>query len=107
MKEFEHLKIQLAEINSATENFDETKVIGSGGFGKLYKGEISHSMGRSIVAFKRLNSRHGQGNTEFWKEIMMLSCYTYENLISLVGFCDERREKILVYEYAEMRNDGV
>lgn len=100
LDENEHLKIQLNEIKSATENFGENNVIGSGGFGKVYKGEISHSNGRSIVAIKRLDPRFGQGNTEFWKEIMMLSRYTHPNLISLVGFCDDNGEKILVYEYA-------
>nr|KAJ0188435.1 hypothetical protein LSAT_V11C900504700 [Lactuca sativa] len=40
------------------------------------------------------------GNPEFLKEILMLSRYTHENLISLLGFCDEDGEKILVYEHA-------
>ncbi|KAI3692369.1 hypothetical protein L6452_32183 [Arctium lappa] len=98
--EFQHLKIQIEEIKSATDNFADGEAIGKGGFGKVYKGEISHSKGRSTVAFKRLDSRYGQGNSEFWKEIMMLSRYTHENLVSLLGFCDEGGEKILVYEYA-------
>ncbi|KAI3692367.1 hypothetical protein L6452_32181 [Arctium lappa] len=98
--EFQHLKLQLEEIKSATDNFADDKAIGNGGFGKVNKGEISHSKGRSTVAFKRLNSRYGQGNSEFWKEIMMLSRYTHENLVSLLGFCDEGGEKIIVYEYA-------
>ncbi|XP_071726778.1 probable serine/threonine-protein kinase PBL28 [Rutidosis leptorrhynchoides] len=100
MKEFEHLKIQLTEIKSATHNFHQTKVIGSGGFGKVYKGDLSHSKGRGLVAFKCLDRQYGQGTPEFWKEIMTLSRYSHENLISLLGFCDEDNEKILVYEYA-------
>ncbi|KAJ9537139.1 hypothetical protein OSB04_029872 [Centaurea solstitialis] len=108
--EFQHLKIQLQEIISATDDFADDKVIGKGGFGKVYKGEISHFKGRSMVAFKRLDSRCGQGNSEFWKEIMMLSRYTHENLVSLLGYCDEvregreGREKILVYEYVSRRS---
>ncbi|KAJ9537984.1 hypothetical protein OSB04_030717 [Centaurea solstitialis] len=100
MDEFQHLKIQLEEIKSATNNFADNNQIGRGGFGKVYKGIISHSKGRSMAAIKRLDCRYGQGNTEFWREIMMLSRYTHENLISLLGFCDEDGEKILVYEHA-------
>ncbi|KAK1430759.1 hypothetical protein QVD17_13741 [Tagetes erecta] len=100
MEEFQHLKIQLDDIKSATNNFDDNKVIGVGGFGKVYGGEISHFKGRSMVAFKRLDRRFGQGDPEFWKEVMMLSRYTHANLISLLGFCDEDGEKILVYEHA-------
>ncbi|PWA97581.1 protein kinase-like domain, Phloem protein 2-like protein [Artemisia annua] len=98
--EFKHLVIKLEDIKSATNNFDEKKVIGGGGFGKVYKGEVSHYKGRSMVAFKRLDHKFGQGDPEFWKEIMMLSRYTHENLISLLGYCNEGGEMILVYEHA-------
>ncbi|KVH91631.1 hypothetical protein Ccrd_006343 [Cynara cardunculus var. scolymus] len=98
--EFKHLVIQLEEIKSATDNFGDNNLIGRGGFGKVYKGTISHYKGKSMAAFKRLDSTLGQGNSEFWKEIMMLSRYTHENLVSLLGYCDEGGEKILVYEYA-------
>ncbi|PWA62216.1 protein kinase domain, Nitrogen network kinase 1, Phloem protein 2-like protein [Artemisia annua] len=102
MKGFEDLEIQLEEIKSATNNFDEENVIGHGGFGKVYKGELSHSnsKGRGMVALKRLNRKHGQGDAEFHKEVRMLSCYRHENIISLLGFSSERDEMILVYEYA-------
>nr|GEX83040.1 protein kinase-like domain, phloem protein 2-like protein [Tanacetum cinerariifolium] len=100
--EFKHLEIQLEDIISATNNFDESKVIGRGGFGKVYKGELSHSQSgeNSLVAIKRLDRRYGQGDTEFFKEIRMLSCYRHENLISLLGFCCQAGEMILIYEYA-------
>ncbi|KAJ9537424.1 hypothetical protein OSB04_030157 [Centaurea solstitialis] len=99
-RQFEHLKIKLEDIQSATDNFSDDNLIGRGGFGKVYKGEISHYKGRSVVAFKRLDRSLGQGNPEFWREIMMLSRYTHGNLVSLLGYCNKRGEKILVYEYA-------
>ncbi|KAD5508222.1 hypothetical protein E3N88_15925 [Mikania micrantha] len=37
--------------------------------------------------------------TEFWQEIIVLSRYKHENIVSLLGFCDEVNESILVYEY--------
>ncbi|KAL4565079.1 hypothetical protein LXL04_029162 [Taraxacum kok-saghyz] len=100
LKEFQHLKIQLEEIKSATNNFDISNVIGKGGFGMVYKGVLSHFKEQNTVAFKRLDRNCGQGDPEFWKEILMLSYYTHKNLISLLGFCDEDGEKILVYEHA-------
>ncbi|XP_076909857.1 putative receptor-like protein kinase At5g39000 [Bidens hawaiensis] len=99
VSEFEHLRIRLRKLEKATNTFS-SKVIGTGGFGKVYEGVISHSLGRSLVAIKCLNREFGQGDPEFWKEIMMLSRYTHKNLISLLGFCDEDGEKILVYEHA-------
>nr|KAJ0203676.1 hypothetical protein LSAT_V11C500249010 [Lactuca sativa] len=103
-RKFEHLKIQLQAIKSATNNFVDDKCIGKGGFGKVYKGELLHSKGQTIVALKRLDPTFGQGNPEFWKEIIMLSLYKHENIVSLLGFCDESDEKILVYEYASRKS---
>ncbi|KAL4565078.1 hypothetical protein LXL04_029161 [Taraxacum kok-saghyz] len=90
----------MEEIKSATSDFNKNNVIGKGGFGIVYKGVLVHSKGKSMVAFKRLDRKYGQGDPEFLKEIVMLSRYTHENLISLLGFCDNDGEKILVYEYA-------
>ncbi|XP_024995889.1 uncharacterized protein LOC112529041 [Cynara cardunculus var. scolymus] len=102
LDEFRHLKIELEDIKSATDNFSNDNLIGKGGFGNVYKGEISLSNGPSMVAFKRLDldSGSGQGNVEFWREIMMLSRYSHENIVSLLGYCNEGDEKIVVYEYA-------
>ncbi|XP_024996622.1 putative receptor-like protein kinase At5g39000 [Cynara cardunculus var. scolymus] len=100
LDEFQHLKIKLEDIKSATHNFSNDNLIGKGGFGNVYKGEISLSKGPSVVAFKRLGLHGLQGNSEFWREIMMLSSYSHENLVSLLGYCNEGDEKILVYEYA-------
>ncbi|GJT89511.1 kinase-like domain, phloem protein 2-like protein [Tanacetum coccineum] len=100
MSVFKYLEIQLEDIKSATNNFHDSRVIGSGGFGNVYKGELSHPEGKIEVAFKRLNRKHGQGDPEFFKEIRMLSSYKHDNLISLLGYCNEGNEMILMYEYA-------
>ncbi|KAL7602266.1 hypothetical protein Lser_V15G22747 [Lactuca serriola] len=104
MNNFGHLKIELEAIKLATNNFAEENCIGRGGFGKVYKGELVHSTGQISVALKRLDPKFGQGNPEFWKEVIMLSLYKHENIISLIGFCDEGNEKVLVYEYAPRRS---
>ncbi|KAI3692122.1 hypothetical protein L6452_31931 [Arctium lappa] len=84
MKDFDHLKIQLEDVLLATENFGRDRQIGCGGFGQVYKGKLTLSnRRRAVVAFKRLDRKFGQGNIEFWKEIMMLSNCTHENLLAL------------------------
>ncbi|KAM7488651.1 hypothetical protein LguiB_026135 [Lonicera macranthoides] len=90
-------RFSLSEILSATHNFDESLVIGQGGFGKVYKGVVDS--GANTVAVKRLNSLSKQGAPEFWTEISMLSKYRHSHLVSLLGYCDNYYEMILVYEY--------
>ncbi|KAM7462717.1 hypothetical protein LguiA_030838 [Lonicera macranthoides] len=86
-----------AEILSATNNFDDSLVIGQGGFGKVYKGVIDN--GASIVAIKRLSSASNQGDSEFRTEIEMLSKFRHSHIVSLIGYCYSSTEMILVYEH--------
>ncbi|KAI3683932.1 hypothetical protein L1987_84447 [Smallanthus sonchifolius] len=99
IEEFDRLRVPLDAIKLATNNFNATNYISRGGFGKVYKGELVLRGELVMVAIKCLDRTHGQGIPEFWKEIMTLSRYRHQNLISLLGFCDERGENILVYEY--------
>nr|XP_043629867.1 uncharacterized protein LOC122601165 [Erigeron canadensis] len=91
---------QFNDILSATENFDESLVIGHGGFGKVYKGKIIMDTSSSVVAaIKRLDTTSGQGAAEFWAEVETLSMLRHCNLVSLIGYCKHGKELILVYEY--------
>ncbi|XP_014518770.1 probable receptor-like protein kinase At1g30570 [Vigna radiata var. radiata] len=89
-------RFTLAEINAATNHFDDSLVIGVGGFGKVYKGEIEDGV---LAAIKRANPQSEQGLAEFETEIEMLSKLRHRHLVSLIGFCEEKNEMILVYEY--------
>ncbi|CAM0957242.1 unnamed protein product [Alopecurus aequalis] len=84
------------EIKSATKNFDESLVIGVGGFGKVYKGVVD---GDIKVAIKRSNPSSEQGVLEFQTEIEMLSKLRHKHLVSLIGCCEDDGEMILVYDY--------
>ncbi|KAI3511234.1 hypothetical protein L1887_18381 [Cichorium endivia] len=94
------LKIPLADIKSATENFSEDYLIGSGRFGNVFKGEVTNANGCNIIAAKRLGREIGQGGQEFLRELQILLEYEHENIIGLVGYCNELDERIIVYEYA-------
>ncbi|XP_019185179.1 PREDICTED: receptor-like protein kinase FERONIA [Ipomoea nil] len=98
----------LDELKSATADFDESYVIGKGGFGKVYRASINESDcsiedgdgANGIVAVKRLNKAESrQGENEFWMEIKMLSRLRNQNLVSLIGYCNEEQEMLLVYEF--------
>ncbi|KAM0028726.1 putative protein kinase RLK-Pelle-CrRLK1L-1 family [Helianthus debilis subsp. tardiflorus] len=93
-------QFSIAEILSATQNFDDALVIGKGGFGKVYKATINVEIGETlIVAIKRLDSMSNQGAPEFWAEIEMLTKLRHCNLVSLIGYCNDNSEMILIYEF--------
>lgn len=86
----------LAELKKATGDFADGNVIGSGGFGKVYRGELA---GGLVVAVKRHIRGSGQGHTQFFMELEVLSKVRHRHLVSLIGYCHEKNEMILVYEF--------
>ncbi|KAJ3671547.1 hypothetical protein LUZ60_007626 [Juncus effusus] len=84
------------EIKKCTNNFCESNDIGIGGYGKVYRGTLGNGQ---LVAVKRAQDGSSQGANEFRTEIELLSRVHHKNLVSLVGFCFEKGEQMLVYEY--------
>ncbi|KAK7261828.1 hypothetical protein RIF29_28149 [Crotalaria pallida] len=83
-------------IVAATNNFSAANKLGEGGFGPVYKGILSD---QQEVAIKRLSKSSGQGLIEFKNEAKLMAKLQHTNLVKLLGFCIEREERILVYEY--------
>jgi len=81
------------EMALATDNFNSSTQVGRGGYGKVYRGILSDN---SIVAIKRSEEGSLQGQKEFLTEIKLLSRLHHRNLVSLVGYCDEEEQVIIM-----------
>ncbi|CAL9054363.1 unnamed protein product [Musa banksii] len=84
------------ELTKCTNNFSEANVLGTGSYGKVYRGALDDGQ---LIAVKRAQQGSLQGEHEFKTEIEMLSRVHHRNLVGLVGFCFDHNEQILVYEY--------
>nr|XP_016490731.1 PREDICTED: receptor-like serine/threonine-protein kinase ALE2 isoform X3 [Nicotiana tabacum] len=84
-----------SEIERATDNFNEARVLGEGGFGRVYSGVLDDG---TKVAVKILKRDDQQGGREFLAEVEMLSRLHHRNLVKLIGICIEERSRCLVYE---------
>ncbi|XP_071726031.1 leucine-rich repeat receptor protein kinase HPCA1-like [Rutidosis leptorrhynchoides] len=84
------------ELKTCTNNFAATSNIGSGGYGMVFRGSLPDGQ---LVAIKRAQQGSNQGSLEFKTEIELLSRVHHKNVVSLVGFCFDAGEQMLVYEY--------
>nr|GFA61891.1 probable receptor-like protein kinase At5g59700 [Tanacetum cinerariifolium] len=94
----EKFLIPLEIINKATNQCSED--IGEGGYGKVYKGKLPGFWENRTAAIKFLNQNGKQGKKEFLNELELISTFHHQNIIPFIGFCDEGKDMILVYEYA-------
>ncbi|CAM0909598.1 unnamed protein product [Alopecurus aequalis] len=83
-------KFNFFQIVDATDNFSKNNIIGLGGFGTVYKGQLSDGL---MVAIKRLDEHA----TDFDNELHLVKLQ-HTNLIRLLGWCTHQKERILVYE---------
>lgn len=86
-------RFELFQIIDATGNFPESRIIGSGGFAIVYKGQLPDG---SMVAIKRMD----EGATMFdFSSEFLAARLQHTNLIRLLGWCIHGKERILVYEF--------
>lgn len=84
------------ELTVVTKNFRPESLIGEGGFGRVYKGQLENGQ---LVAVKQLDRNGLQGNREFLVEVLMLSLLHHPNLVNLIGYCADGDQRLLVYEF--------
>ncbi|XVF81741.1 hypothetical protein PTKIN_Ptkin15bG0180400 [Pterospermum kingtungense] len=94
-------QFSLAEIKAATNNFHQDSIIGQDGRGTVYRGTIDDG---TVVAVKRCERRYLGMVVEFRHEVQLLSQLRHPHLVSLLGFCVEQNEMIIVYEYMSRRS---
>ncbi|KAL1205581.1 putative receptor-like protein kinase [Cardamine amara subsp. amara] len=93
------LKLQLftyKELKLATNDFDEANVIGKGGSGTVFRGITRDG---KLFAVKRLDNLSLQTETEFQNELQILGGLKSYFLVTLLGYCDEKNHRFLIYEY--------
>ncbi|RDX69726.1 Receptor protein kinase TMK1, partial [Mucuna pruriens] len=98
MGEAGNMVISIQVLRNVTDNFSEKNILGQGGFGTVYQGELHDG---TKIAVKRMESGaiSGKGATEFMSEIAVLTKVRHRHLVSLLGYCLDGNEKLLVYEY--------
>ncbi|XP_045808747.1 receptor protein kinase TMK1-like [Trifolium pratense] len=93
-----NMVISIQVLREVTDNFSEKNILGKGGFGTVYKGELADG---TKIAVKRMQSEMvgDKGLNEFKSEIAVLTKVRHRHLVGLLGYCLEDNEKLLVYEY--------
>lgn len=93
-----NLVISIELLRNVTNNFSDDNVLGKGGFGVVYKGELDDG---TKIAVKRMIASvvSNKGLDEFQAEIAVLTKVRHRHLVALLGYCIEGNERLLVYEY--------
>lgn len=83
-------------LKEATDGFSDLNFLAEGGFGTVHRGVLRDGQ---VVAVKQLKSTGSKGDTDFCREVRVLSCAQHRNVVLLIGFCVEGKIRLLVYEY--------
>ncbi|XP_047306969.1 probable serine/threonine-protein kinase PBL15 [Impatiens glandulifera] len=92
----ESMRFSFSEIQLATNDFSKEKLLGEGGYGFVYKGELRDGQ---LIAAKVRKEASAQGFSEFHSEVYVLSFARHKNIVMLLGYCCKENVNILVYEY--------
>ncbi|KAK8585523.1 hypothetical protein V6N13_050501 [Hibiscus sabdariffa] len=93
-----NVAISIQVLREVTDNFNDANVLGRGGFGIVYKGEMPN--GTQIAVKRMLCAEKGtKGMNEFQAEIAVLTKVRHRHLVALLGYCINGNERLLVYQY--------
>ncbi|CAN6467010.1 unnamed protein product [Victoria cruziana] len=105
LPEFSHLGwghwFTLRDLELATNRFSKDNVLGEGGYGVVYRGQLING---APVAVKKLLNNLGQAEKEFRVEVEAIGHVRHKNLVRLLGYCVEGIHRMLVYEYVNNGN---
>ncbi|XP_018847028.2 G-type lectin S-receptor-like serine/threonine-protein kinase At1g11410 [Juglans regia] len=87
---------ELSTVVAATDNFSPANRLGQGGFGPVYKGQLTNGQ---EIAVKTLSKSSSQGTEEFKNEVMLIAKLQHRNLVRLFGCSIHKEERMLIYEY--------
>uniref|UniRef100_A0A0D9WAM2 Protein kinase domain-containing protein n=1 Tax=Leersia perrieri TaxID=77586 RepID=A0A0D9WAM2_9ORYZ len=91
-----------ATLKKATRDFHQKNQLGRGGFGPVYLGKLDD--GRKVAVKQLSVGKSGQGESEFFVEVNMITSIQHKNLVRLVGCCSEGQQRLLVYEYMKNKS---
>uniref|UniRef100_A0A0E0PBX5 non-specific serine/threonine protein kinase n=1 Tax=Oryza rufipogon TaxID=4529 RepID=A0A0E0PBX5_ORYRU len=95
--EFGPHRFSYKELYQATKGFKNKQLLGTGGFGRVYKGVLAKS--NLEIAVKRVSHDSKQGMKEFIAEVVSIGHLRHRNLVQLLGYCRRKGELLLVYDY--------
>ncbi|KAG5529885.1 hypothetical protein RHGRI_030305 [Rhododendron griersonianum] len=90
---------QYKELQKATNNFEETRKLGQGGYGVVYKGYLANQQDLE-VAVKRFSRESLKGQEDFFQELTIINQLRHKYLVPLQGWCHNHGKLLLlVYDY--------
>lgn len=90
-------RFKYKDLYIATKGFREKELLGTGGFGRVYRGTLPKS--KIEIAVKKISHESRQGMKEFVAEIVSIGRLRHRNLVQLLGYCRRKGELLLVYDY--------